>query len=344
MMTEPIDRFCFQGWCVSLAIHAVAVAGALAFVAQVKPVLDENVFQWDVALVGAPSPESSPQSVQATGDSIQPKVSDAASSQAEIPPEPEQVRVAPKHSVRMVRPRPESVEAGSTSSRKMEPVQHAGEVSQTKVEPPVHEAVAEKMTELVTHAETQTARTQSFVPTERAEVTTAEEEHASQGNSRSLEPKVDETLPLLSQQDSGHAATPQDSRQGAQTAEPSAAPSQSTDGAETPVQVTKAVPSGSESRADHRWLAESLWRRVAELKRYPASARLHGLEGKVVIKAVIRSNGQLAEVSVQKSSGHSVLDSAAMDAVREAFPLEMKQTITRPEIVVSLPLVYSLAN
>ena len=114
--------------------------------------------------------------------------------------------------------------------------------------------------------------------------------------------------------------------------------------AEAPVQVAKAAPSGQEVKTDHRWLAESLWRRVAELKRYPSSARLNGQEGKVILKAVIRSDGQLAEVSVQKSSGHHILDAAAMEAVRLACPLYMKHAISKPEIVVNLPIVYSLAN
>jgi protein TonB len=114
--------------------------------------------------------------------------------------------------------------------------------------------------------------------------------------------------------------------------------------AEAPAQVAKAAPPGPEARTDHRWLAESLWRRVAELKRYPTSARLNGQEGKVILKAVIRSDGHLAEVSVQKSSGHHILDAAAMEAVKLACPLHMKHAISKPEIVVSLPIVYSLAN
>jgi len=97
-------------------------------------------------------------------------------------------------------------------------------------------------------------------------------------------------------------------------------------------------------KADHRWLAESLWRRVAELKRYPSSARLNGQEGKVILKAVIRADGHLIEVSVQKSSGHQILDAAAVEAVKLACPLHMKHAINKPEIVVSLPIVYSLAN
>jgi protein TonB len=112
---------------------------------------------------------------------------------------------------------------------------------------------------------------------------------------------------------------------------------------EAPTQTAKAAP-GPEVKVDHRWLAESLWRRVAELKRYPSSARLNGQEGKVILKAVIRADGHLAEISVQKSSGHQILDAAAIEAVKLACPLHMKHAIGKPEIVVSLPIVYSLAN
>jgi protein TonB len=99
-----------------------------------------------------------------------------------------------------------------------------------------------------------------------------------------------------------------------------------------------------DAKEDHRWLAESLWRRVAELKRYPQSARLNGQEGKVVLKAVIRSDGELAEVLVLRSSGYEALDRAAIEAVRLACPLHMKYAIGKPRIVVTLPIVYSLAN
>jgi protein TonB len=52
----------------------------------------------------------------------------------------------------------------------------------------------------------------------------------------------------------------------------------------------------------------------------------------------------LADVFVQQSSGHSALDAAAIEAVKLACPLHMKHAIGKPQIVVSLPIVYSLAN
>jgi periplasmic protein TonB len=81
---------------------------------------------------------------------------------------------------------------------------------------------------------------------------------------------------------------------------------------------------------------------VAELKRYLSSARMSGQEGIVILTVVIRSDGHLAEVSIQKSSGHELLDAAGIEAVKLACPLHMKHALDKPQIVVSLPIVHSL--
>ena len=96
-------------------------------------------------------------------------------------------------------------------------------------------------------------------------------------------------------------------------------------------------------KADHGWLAESLRRRLAELKRYPSTARLNGWEGKVVLRAVIRADGHLSEVKVHRSSGYEALDNAAMEAIRLVCPLHMQQPIGTSEVAY-VPIVYSLGS
>lgn len=144
------------------------------------------------------------------------------------------------------------------------------------------------------------------------------------------------------------AASPEPTESQPAQQEPAAIASTPVLSSEVPISrentVDAVVTPGPESKADNRWLAESLWRRVAELKRYPNSARMNSQEGKVIVKAVIRSDGHLADVFVQKSSGYSALDAAAIETVKLACPLHMKQAIGKPQIVVSLPIVYSLAN
>ncbi|MBX9657936.1 MAG: energy transducer TonB, partial [Nitrospiraceae bacterium] len=80
------------------------------------------------------------------------------------------------------------------------------------------------------------------------------------------------------------------------------------------------------------------------LTRYPSSARLNGSEGKVVLRVVLRADGHLVDVVVHRSSGHEVLDRAAMETVRLACPIHMKQALSAAEVAVYVPIVYSLAG
>jgi protein TonB len=50
--------------------------------------------------------------------------------------------------------------------------------------------------------------------------------------------------------------------------------------------------------------------------RYPESARRAKQEGRVMVRASVSAEGRVQSVRVQRSSGHSVLDRAALDAVR----------------------------
>lgn len=50
--------------------------------------------------------------------------------------------------------------------------------------------------------------------------------------------------------------------------------------------------------------------------RYPDLAKQRGWEGDVLLKLVIDATGRITEVSVARSSGHEILDAAAVNAVR----------------------------
>ena len=106
--------------------------------------------------------------------------------------------------------------------------------------------------------------------------------------------------------------------------------------------VAQAVTPRPARKADYGWLAESLHRRIIELRHYPSHARLNGWEGKVVLKVSIRQDGQLKDVEVVKSSGHESLDQAAIESVRRACPLHMKHELTAPMVVLHVPVSYTL--
>lgn len=110
----------------------------------------------------------------------------------------------------------------------------------------------------------------------------------------------------------------------------------------SPVVKELQVRSAPTTKADYSWLAEALWNRVEQLKRYPHIARMNRWQGKVVLRAVIREDGQLMDLEIAESSGHSVLDRDAMEVMKQASPLKLKHPLGQPQVVVQVPINYKL--
>jgi len=102
------------------------------------------------------------------------------------------------------------------------------------------------------------------------------------------------------------------------------------------------APTGAPAKRDFGWLSEAILRRVEELKRYPASARVDRAEGKVVVKAVINEDGNVGEVEVFQSSGHPGLDKAAIDTLRQAAPFHLPRPLGQPGMTIKIPMSYRL--
>ncbi len=296
MISVDDNRFFFPAWGISLTLHGFAVGLAVMFATQVKPLLSEEVFQWDVALVEATTPNPRTEHVESVVPPPQPTAK-------ATPPVPKILQPVRATAQAAELPRP-TIEAVPPIEQKVE-------------RPQVHqEQIEQSIAEIVQPTSEPVAVVASLEPVESPPV----------------------------QQESVAAAPPSspEAPVAQEVSAPVSAQGSPVDAAS--VQVTRAAGPSAEAKIDHQWLAESLWRRVAELKRYPNSARMNSQEGKVILKAVIRADGHLADVFVLKSSGYSALDAAAMEAVRLACPLHMKHAIGKPQIVVSLPIVYSLAN
>lgn len=304
MISTDENRFFFPAWGISLTLHGVVVALALAFAAQVKPVLPKDLFQWDVTLVEATRPESMTDQAQSS------VVTPAQLSAKVLPQQP--LKRAPEVS-RAVKPLTQHIEPQPPTIDPVQKIEQKVETIQPREEP-VQQSIVESTESKVEPV----VEAKNPEPVEAA-------------------PAQQESVAVATAPAPTHEAVVQQEA-------PAESPSQEVRADTAPMEVTKAPSPGPETKVDHRWLAESLWRRVAELKRYPNQARMNGQQGKVILKAIIRSDGHLAEVFVQKSSGHSVLDDAAIEAVKLACPLHMKHAIGKPQIVVSLPIVYSLAN
>ena len=354
------DRVPYSAWGLSLGLHALIVGLAFMITAQVQPILKEEIFQWEVALV-QPSPDSpQPETPQST-PTVQPsKPTPVRTAQTAPPVEPTSdmamTRVATQYSPEIVHP--------TIAPPKPEPVQ---EIVQAKVQPVVPEEtkkeeikkeevkpqevmkpepVAQEQhpalvaREVAPPVET-VATAQAYEPPASSRAHHAESAPVIHHESPSPEEAAPEWRPLVAVGE-GPAKT---------VAAASSVPAESSAVAAASVQapspaplVAKASPVRPATKADNAWLAESLGRRIKELTRYPSSARLNGSEGKVVLRVILRADGHLVDVVVHRSSGHEVLDRAAMETVRLACPIHMKQALSAAEVAGYVPIVYSLAG
>ncbi len=81
------------------------------------------------------------------------------------------------------------------------------------------------------------------------------------------------------------------------------------------------------------------------MQRYPAIAVRARLEGRVVLEIVIAADGRVVTVAIIESSGHSVLDRAALAAVKTRKKLPMPpDELSWNNGSVRVPFVYRLRN
>ena len=114
--------------------------------------------------------------------------------------------------------------------------------------------------------------------------------------------------------------------------------------AQTQMAAISPAPTNVPAKRDYGWLSETIVRRVEELKRYPASARVDRAEGKVVVKAVINEDGSIGEVNVFQSSGYPILDEAAVETMQRAAPFHLPHPLGQPRMTIKIPMSYRLGQ
>lgn len=358
------------GWGASLLLHACLALAAFGLMPKMAMVVEKEPFKWDVALVEAPR-EVVRQEEPAPMPQVQPPVPTPVKPRPEpvraVPPPPQPVqrqvetRVVPQAIQREVQPVVETV-------RPQEQIQPAREVVQVQAKPIEPQEI--QKTEPLMQAAVPAEVVRETAPAVEQTVVEAAPATAQTYQAQAVvsEPTVMETRPepvVTASAPVVHAAPAAEPAPAspapaveavASVSEPVPAPPAPV--AAVPAPVTAAQPDPATlqehqvvarvatprpaTKADYGWLAESLHRRIIELRHYPSTARLNGWEGKVVLKVSIRQDGQLKDVEVVKSSGHESLDQAAMEAVRRACPLHMKHELTAPMVVLHLPVSYSL--
>ena len=343
--TAERERVPYSAWSVSVCLHALIVGLAFMITAQVQPILKEEIFQWEVALV-QPSPDSPQSETSQSTPTVQPSTPAPVRTVQAAPPvestsDMVMTRVATPYSPEIVHP--------TIAPPKPEPVP---EIVQAKVQPVEPQEIRKE------EIKKEEVKPQEVVKPEPV----AHEQHPAPAHhaeaapvihheSPSPEEMAPEWRPLVAVREGSEKKMTEPV---AASSAPAVAESAPVAAVAAPVQtpahyadapvVASAAPIRPATKADNAWLAESLGRRIKELTRYPSSARLNGSEGKVVLRVVLRADGHLVDVVVHRSSGHEVLDRAAMETVRLACPIHMKQALSAAEVAVYVPIVYSLAG
>jgi protein TonB len=98
----------------------------------------------------------------------------------------------------------------------------------------------------------------------------------------------------------------------------------------------------AQTKADYSWLAQELLSRLERSKRYPYAARMNRWEGRVVVQAVVRDDGQVVSLRIAESSGHAILDNDAMELIRRISPLHLKHPLGQAQVALLVPVGYSL--
>ena len=116
-----------------------------------------------------------------------------------------------------------------------------------------------------------------------------------------------------------------------------------------PVVVPESIVDGADTTTAPVSAAEAASVRIlawlSQYRRYPPSARRARLEGTVEIVVVLLPDGRLVQQRVAQSSGHAVLDQAALELLRRASPVPAAtfETGDAAQLELHLPIVYRLS-
>lgn len=294
-----------QGWLVSALLHGTVALTALLFVKQIQLAPQDEAFTWDVAMA------SPAQQVQPTASPRNQTPAPLVPSTTSTPSPPVQ-QTAPAQTL----PPPQPPAQQTTSSTAEEII--------IPVLPDV------RPLQPTTHSQSETHTTLSAKPIAHGPVAAMAAESTS----------------VVRQDEARVAAFAESAAQTGPSTPPSEIPEQTSQADLVPAPMQMAAispaPTSAPAKRDFGWLSEAILRRVEELKRYPASARVDRAEGKVVVKAVVNEDGSVGEVEISQSSGHPGLDKAAIDTLRQAAPFHLPRPLGQPGMTIKIPMTYRL--
>ncbi len=77
---------------------------------------------------------------------------------------------------------------------------------------------------------------------------------------------------------------------------------------------------------------------------YPPAARRRGIEGRVLVSALVRTDGTCGGVNLKQSSGHGLLDQSALDTVKRWRFLPAQRGARAVDSWVDIPIAFRLES
>ncbi len=306
------------GWSFSILIHAVSLGTAIVVAAEFSQLPRPNIFQWDVSLVAAPRPEpvvsdtplvshASPlsSSIAADAPASKPKVSGSASHSDHK--RAEAAPVADSHIPLL--------EQGAENTTSADPMNEASAFQESTSSSLVSEPAKEE----------RLAAPPSDVPQQNADTVPIDP------TSLPVSEKRPDELPPPEVQEPEQIAPASDPS----IKEPEQLAFRPTPQFRDPIVSQPLHP-------DYGWLADILFAKVQQMKRYPYLARNNRWQGNVVLQAVITEDGRVDNILVVESSGYSLLDQDAVALLERASPVRLNHPLGQPEVIVQIPIGYRL--
>lgn len=322
-------------WAFSMSVHGLFVGLAVLFLTEMPPP-PPPTFKWDVAVVQPAPPAADP--------APPPPV------ESQPPPTPQPV-TAPK-------PKQVPVTKAEPVVRQVQQIQERQPVQQVQ---PVQETVPVR-----------TAQAIQQVTTQRTETVTREAQEAVTPVTEVVQQEVvEQSAPAVEEVSPSQPVTTAEPiiRQTEAVAEVAAVMNETpaVESVPAPVEAIeqvrqeivqrpvesvqqrvvkhRAVQARPEAQADFGWLGQEIWSSVDQRKRYPAEAKRNHWQGRVILRLTIEQQGaavHLLDLSLEKSSGHSVLDRHTLEMVRNAFPLKVKHEMAKSKIQLDVPFSYHM--
>ena len=104
-------------------------------------------------------------------------------------------------------------------------------------------------------------------------------------------------------------------------------------------------PQLSEDELNSLWAGytTTVRKMIAHAKVYPPAAREKGQQGKIHLFFKLGKDGDVLKLIIENSSGHSMLDKAAIDAVRDAGPFPpIPKKLNKQYVLLTLPVSFVL--